>query len=93
MPSFPINRRFCTAATCWISRITNSEKGVVQCAPMVNVPHSPLYCNMWNLRVNTKKIMIFEKGRHTTCNFIYDNVTLDVWDQAPIVNGSYQSQC
>ena len=42
MPSFPINRRFCTVATCWISRITNSEEGVVQCAPMVNVPHSPL---------------------------------------------------
>ena len=42
MPSFPVNRRFCTAATCWISRITNSEEGVVQCAPMVNVPHSPL---------------------------------------------------
>ena len=43
MPSFPVNRRFCTAATCWISRITNSEEGVVQCAPMVNVPHSPLW--------------------------------------------------
>ena len=43
MPSFPVNRRFCTAATCWISRITNSEEGVVQCAPMVNVPHSPLH--------------------------------------------------
>ena len=43
MPSFPVNRRFCTAATCWRSRITNSEEGVVQCAPMVNVPHSPLH--------------------------------------------------
>ena len=42
MPPFPVNRRFCTAATCWISRITNSEEGVVQCAPVVNVPHSPL---------------------------------------------------
>ena len=43
MPSFPVKRRFCTAATCWMSRITNSEEGVVQCAPMVNVPHSPLH--------------------------------------------------
>ena len=46
MPSFPINRRLCTAATCWISRISNSEEGVVQCAPMVNVPHSPLCVRM-----------------------------------------------
>ena len=42
MPSFPVNIGFCTTATCWISRITNSEEGVVQCAPMVNVPHSLL---------------------------------------------------
>ena len=35
---------------------------------------------MWNLRVNTKKtkIMIFENGRHTTYNFIYGNVVLDI---------------
>ena len=39
-----------------------------------------VYCNMWDFRVNTKKtkIMIFEKGRHTTYNFIYGNVILDI---------------
>ena len=39
-----------------------------------------LYCNMWNLRVNTKKtkIMNFEKGRYTTCNFTCGNVILDI---------------
>ena len=39
-----------------------------------------VYCNIWYLRVNTKKtkIMIFEKGRHTTYNFIYGNVILDI---------------
>ena len=30
---------------------------------------------MWNLRVNTKKT---KKGRHTTYNFIYGNVVLDI---------------
>ena len=36
-----------------------------------------LYCNEWGLKINTNKtkIMIFEKGRHTTYNFtLYDTV-------------------
>jgi hypothetical protein len=40
------------------------------------------YCDTWGLKVNTKKtkIMVFEKGRHTTHNFIYNNTILDVVD-------------
>jgi hypothetical protein len=40
------------------------------------------YCDAWGLKVNTKKtkVMIFEKGRHTTHNFIYNNTVLDVVD-------------
>ena len=53
MPSSPVNRRFCTAATCWITRITNLEEGVVQCAPMVNVPHSPLVKFLTNFYSST----------------------------------------
>ena len=44
--SFPVNRVLCTSATCWIFRMTNSEEGVVQCAPLVNVPHSPLHVDL-----------------------------------------------
>ena len=42
---------------------------------------SYVYCNMWDLRVNTKKtkIMIFEKGRHTTIiSYMVLNVILDI---------------
>lgn len=40
------------------------------------------YCDTWGLKVNTKKTktMIFEKGRHTTHNFIYNNTILEVLD-------------
>ena len=43
---------------------------------MLNGLYVDLYCNMWNLCVNTLKIMNFEKERHTTCHFIYGNVIL-----------------
>jgi hypothetical protein len=38
------------------------------------------YCQAWNLKVNTTKtkIMIFEQGRHSTFNFIFNGQTLEV---------------
>ena len=37
------------------------------------------YCQQWRLSVNTKKtkIMIFENGRHTNYDFVFNNVTLE----------------
>lgn len=39
-----------------------------------------LYCGIWNLKINTNKtkVMIFEKGRHTTCDLYLNNVKLEV---------------
>ena len=41
-----------------------------------------MYCSTWNLTVNTNKtkIMIFERGRHSTFDFVYNNTVLDVVD-------------
>ena len=38
------------------------------------------YCKLWDLKVNVNKskIMIFERGRHTSFNFTYSNIKLDV---------------
>lgn len=37
------------------------------------------YCHTWGLKVNTSKtkVMIFEAGRHTTYNFMYNNIILE----------------
>ena len=34
------------------------------------------YCGTWGLKINTTttKAMVFEKGRHTSCEFYLDNV-------------------
>ena len=34
------------------------------------------YCGTWGLNINTTKTkaMVFEKGRHTSCEFYLDNV-------------------
>ena len=39
-----------------------------------------LYCGTWGLKINTSKtkVMIFEKGRPTTCDLYLNNVKLDV---------------
>ena len=39
-----------------------------------------MYCSTWNLTVNTNKtkIMIFERGRHSTFDFVYNDTVLDV---------------
>ena len=39
-----------------------------------------LYCGIWGLNINTAKTkaMIFEKGRHTTCDLFLNNVKLEV---------------
>ena len=39
-----------------------------------------LYCGTWGLKINTRKtkVMIFEKGRHTSCNLFLNNVELEV---------------
>lgn len=39
-----------------------------------------LYCGLWGLKINTRKtkVMIFEKGRHTSCNLFLNNVKLEV---------------
>ena len=71
MPPFPVNRRFFTAATCWISRITNSEEGVVQCAPMVNVPHSPLLM-ISNQKPNSVSKLRYHSLHVTPSNFLRD---------------------
>ena len=38
-----------------------------------------LYCGIWGLNINTAKTkaMIFEKGRHTTCDLFLNNVKLE----------------
>ena len=38
------------------------------------------YCNTWGLKINTSKtkIMIFEKGRHTSYDFYLNNVKLEI---------------
>ncbi|XP_060583529.1 uncharacterized protein LOC132739756 [Ruditapes philippinarum] len=38
-----------------------------------------VYCQTWGLKVNTNKtkIMIFEKGRHTSYNFVYNDIVLE----------------
>ena len=39
-----------------------------------------LYCGTWGLKINTRKtkVMIFEKGRHTSCDLFLNNVKLEV---------------
>ena len=39
-----------------------------------------LYCGTWGLKINTRKtkVMIFEKGRHTSCNLFLNNIELEV---------------
>ena len=39
-----------------------------------------LYCTTWGLKINTRKtkIMIFEKGRHTSFNFYLNGTKLDI---------------
>ena len=41
-----------------------------------------LYCGIWGLKVNTKKtkVMIFERGRHTSCDLYLNNTKLEVVD-------------
>ena len=41
-----------------------------------------LYCGIWGLKVNTKKtkVMIFERGRHTSCDLFLNNTKLEVVD-------------
>ena len=41
-----------------------------------------LYCGTWGLKINTKKtkVMIFETGRHTSCDLFLNNVKLEVVD-------------
>jgi len=41
-----------------------------------------IYCELWDLKVNTNitKIMIFEKGRKTHFNFTFDNMVLETVD-------------
>ena len=38
------------------------------------------YCGTWGLKINTTKTkaMVFEKGRHTSCEFYLDNVKLEL---------------
>jgi hypothetical protein len=38
------------------------------------------YCAIWGLKVNTSKtkIMIFEKGRHTSHNFLFNGIPLEI---------------
>ena len=38
------------------------------------------YCNTWGLKINTSKtkVMIFEKGRHTSYDFYLNNIKLEV---------------
>ena len=45
-----------------------------------------MYCSTWNLTVNTNKtkIMIFERGRHSTFDFVYNDTVLDVVDNLNI---------
>ena len=40
------------------------------------------YCDTWKLRVNTNKtkVVIFEKGRHTSYDFYYGNTLLNIVD-------------
>ena len=41
-----------------------------------------MYCTTWNLIVNSNKtkIMIFERGRHSTFDFVYNDTVLDIVD-------------
>ena len=41
-----------------------------------------LYCGTWVLKINTKKtkVMIFERGRQTSCGLFLNNVKLEVVD-------------
>ena len=45
-----------------------------------------LYCGIWGLKVNTKrtKVMIFERGRHTSCDLFLNNIKLEVVDSLNI---------
>ena len=40
------------------------------------------YCDTWKLSVNTNKtkVVIFEKGRHTSYDFYYGNTLLNIVD-------------
>ena len=41
-----------------------------------------LYCGIWGLKVNTKKtkVVIIERGRHTSCDLFLNNIKLEVVD-------------
>ena len=41
-----------------------------------------LYCGTLGLKISTKKtkVMIFERGRHTSCELVLNNVKLEVVD-------------
>ena len=49
-----------------------------------------LYCGIWGLNINTSKTkaMIFEKGRHTTCDLFLNNVKLVVVISSKMVTGT-----
>ena len=44
--------------------------------------HIELYCGIWELKVTTKKtkVMIFERGGHTSCDLSLNNTKLEVVD-------------